>query len=107
MLSDQQFVENRVYDEHSDDEDDEGEGGEEVGKEAGLDAEADQQPKMDRATVEKTAVEEGMKALEMAFLEPVEGGDNGDSGDCCYFYDAVEADLFNSRALPFVVGSEE
>ena len=43
-----------------------------------------------------------MKALPLSYLIVPEEDD-----DCCYYYDCSEHDLFNSRALPFVIGTEE
>ena len=97
MLSGGQFVENRVYDEHSDDEDDEdGEGAN--GEEKKEDV------KLSREEVQSAACSAGIKALSLTLLSESEVDPQD---DCCYFYDAVESDLFNSRALPYIIGSEE
>ena len=78
---------------------------------------------------EKSAIQDGMKALSL-FYDPKEarqssdgtacdeqlGFDNDDAlmdgdddvmGDNCYYYPSAEADVFNQRPLPFIVGSCE
>ena len=73
---------------------------------------------------EKSAIEDGMKALDL-FYDPrrptnSSGGSDGSSGERilldaeediigenCYHYPAAEGDVFNQRPLPFIVGSRE
>jgi len=74
---------------------------------------------------EQSAIADGMKALEL-FFDPKrpnkssgDGGDDGGEGDTmidveediigenCYYYPSAEADGFNQRPLPFIVGSRE
>mmetsp|Transcript_4591 Transcript_4591/g.10075 ORF Transcript_4591/g.10075 Transcript_4591/m.10075 type:complete len:302 (-) Transcript_4591:162-1067(-) len=76
---------------------------------------------------EKSAIADGMKALEL-FFDPKRpnqssgdgsngsGGGEGDTmidveediiGENCYYYASAEADGFNQRPLPFIVGSRE
>jgi len=76
---------------------------------------------------EQSAIADGMKALEL-FFDPKRpnqssgdgsngsGGGEGDTmidveediiGENCYYYASAEADGFNQRPLPFIVGSRE
>jgi hypothetical protein len=43
-----------------------------------------------------------MKSLDLAYVEEAE-----EAEDCCYYYECSEGDTFNSRPLPFVIGSDE
>ena len=96
MLSSGQFVENRVYDEADTQEADA-----EESKAEALPSSKYTEGKTHVAVMDE-AVKKGMRALNLAYIEQEDNPE-----DCCYYYECSDGDVFNSRPLPYVVGSEE
>ena len=58
---------------------------------------------MNKSDTTTTAAEETNIVINTTITD----GEENFIGENCYFYPAADADVFNSRPLPFIVGSRE